>query len=133
VAQFRLFFTNPLPIFLLLLAFSWNVVTSPIIHDKSTNNIFPRDPPNSIDRDVVFTDGKTIKQQKAQFTGLSTNQSSRFISYMGTFCDLGVGGKAGETIEVGNVKMDEFSKWLKANYGLDIGYNNSGRQACAPL
>jgi hypothetical protein len=46
---------------------------------------------------------------------------------------MGAGGKSNENPEVENVKMADYSAWLKANYGLDIQYDNTGRQACAPL
>jgi hypothetical protein len=56
-----------------------------------------------------------------------------FINYLGTLCDLGYGGRAGENPEVGNVDMAAYARWLKDNYGLTMNYDSAGRVACAPL
>lgn len=111
----------------------WDVVSSPIVHDKSGYQTDPAGQPTSTDRLVAFNDGKTIPFSNATFSGMNRKDTSAFISYLPTFCDMGVGGKAGENPEVGNVNMSDYSHWLKLNYGMDIGFDQNGRQACAPL
>ena len=74
-------------------------------------------------RRVTYLDGKVLKQQQAVFPhSLSIPETKKLISYLGTYCDLGFGGGAGANPEVSNVKMDAYSKWLKQNDELDIGY-----------
>lgn len=111
----------------------WDVVSSPILHDKSGNKLFPQSLPSGEDRNVIYTDGKVVAQRKAIFAGMTNPRTRDFVSYLETYCDVGFGGKPADNPEVGNVKMDQYAKWLEANFGLKMSFNNSGRQACAPL
>ena len=111
----------------------WNIVSSPIVHDKSGNKKLRQEYANFEDRTVTYTDGKTTTQAKSKFTGMNSSNTKSFISYLKTFCDPGDRGKFSAFPEVGNVNMAPYSNWLNVNYGLNIQYDNSGRQACAPL
>jgi RHS repeat-associated protein len=101
----------------------WNIVTNPIVHDKSGNNLFPNEPIQS-DRDVIYGNGQEIEQQKANIPGLTEQQGQKMISYLPTFCDTSA--KTGTNPAVGTVNMAEYSAWLKKNYGLTIDYQGAG-------
>ena len=111
----------------------WDVVSSPIIHDKSDNKKLSQNYTNLNDREVTYADGKILLQQAAKFTGLNSSDTKSFISYLKTFCDPGVRGEFAAFPEVGNVNMAHYSNWLKQNYGIDVHFNNSGRTACSKL
>ena len=112
-------------------AAGWDIVTSPIVHDKSGNRHLKQSFSNEEDRTVTYADGKTLVQAASRFSGLNSSDTKNFISYLNRFCDPGIRGAFAAFPEVGNVNMAEYSAWLKLNYGLDIKYDNSGRTACS--
>jgi hypothetical protein len=93
----------------------WGIVTNPVIHGKGTDAL------NSDFRlrtnNEVWAADYTLRKNSNP-GGLTTQQiaSLGFISY-----SIGLGTDAdGSTPIDGTVNMEEYAKWLKENYGLDI-------------
>ena len=93
----------------------WDVVSSPIVHDKSGNQFDPRTfPLRYPDRNFVYGDGH-VKQGHAVIGGNDTAWARSFLDYYRTAC-----GPRGAPA-VGVVDMAHYSQWLKGQ-GVDIAY-----------
>ncbi len=105
----------------------WNEVTNPIIHDKSANNLFPKEGTYRDDRKVTYTNinEKKLDQTKAPIDGMNTTTARSFVSYLTTFCDTG--SRYGENPAVGGVNMRDYSFWLNQNYSLTIDYRGDAQ------
>jgi RHS repeat-associated protein len=101
----------------------WNIVTSPILHDKSKNNTYrPSDPP-VYNRQFIYGNGKSVNQTAAVIGGTTWTWSRNFVSYYAKTCGLS-GNEA-----VGQVDMTKYSAWL-ATQGVVMGHTKS---SAAPL
>jgi len=93
----------------------WDVVSSPIVHDKSGDR---NDPPTFPlpygDRHFVYGDSK-VKQAEAVIGGNDTAWARSFVNYYTAWC-----GPAGSPA-VGMVDMARYAQWLKGQ-GVDIAY-----------
>jgi RHS repeat-associated protein len=91
----------------------WGHVANPVIHDKSND---------TEDRDVCLRVNNEawadncIGQRVANPGGLSTQESRQFIS---RWMQSAVDGDGNSRI-IGKVNMDEYAKWLKYNYDLEV-------------
>ncbi len=95
----------------------WNIVSNPIIHDKSGNKIDPQTyPPQYGDRDFIYGDGTKVRQSQAVIGANDTAWARSFVSYYPPpWC-----GPRGAPA-VGVVDMTQYSEWLKQQ-GVDIAY-----------
>jgi hypothetical protein len=93
----------------------WDVVTDPIVHDKSGNKKAPSSAPAYDDRTVSYLDGSSVKESKLVIDGKDGSWAKSNIKYYDTWC----GPKTAPA--VGVVDMDKYSTWLKT-LGVDIGY-----------
>lgn len=100
----------------------WNIVTNPILHDKSYNFANPKKIPLSTDRAFVYGNGKEVKQIQVTTTGLTTMKARSFVNYSDTWC-----GAAGNS-QVGTVNMADYIKWLKGPpLGFEIAYHGGAK------
>lgn len=93
----------------------WNVVSSPIIHDKSGNKI---DPPNfspAGDRDIAYGNGTSVKQGKAIVGGNDTAWARSQVNYYSAWCG------PSDSPAVGLVDMQKYNDWL-VGQGINISY-----------
>lgn len=100
----------------------WNIVTNPILHDKSYNFANPKKIPLSTDREFVYGNGTKVKQGQVITTGLTTTKARSFVNYSDTWC-----GTAGNS-QVGTVNMADYVKWLKGPpLGFEIAYSGGAK------
>nr|WP_217345919.1 hypothetical protein [Noviherbaspirillum sp. L7-7A]MBV0880271.1 hypothetical protein [Noviherbaspirillum sp. L7-7A] len=103
---------------------NWNIVSSPIIHDKGANKIDP--PTFSLvgDRDFSYGNGTSVKQAKAVVGGNDTAWARSQVSYYSTWCG------PSESPAVGLVDMQKYNDWL-VGQGINISYApTSSTQRC---
>ncbi|MFZ5543981.1 MAG: phospholipase effector Tle1 domain-containing protein, partial [Pseudomonadota bacterium] len=94
----------------------WNVVSNPILHDKSGNKIDPPTFPLQYgDRDFIYGNGSKVKQSQAVIGSNDTAWARSFVDYYNVWC--GTSGAAA----VGVVDMAKYGEWLKQQ-GVDIKY-----------
>lgn len=98
-----------------IIDYGWDIVTSPIVHDKSTNNQLPDQAPLLGDRDFIYGDGTRVKQGKAAVGGKTTKWTKGYISYYYHLC----GPRSSPA--VGLVDMKKYSAWLLSQ-GVQMGY-----------
>lgn len=96
----------------------WNVVTSPILHDRSNNNVYRPSNPPVHDRQFIYGNGTSVNQTAAVIGGTSWTWSRNFVSYYAKTC-----GTTGNE-DVGQVDMAKYSAWL-ATLGVNVGYGKS--------
>jgi hypothetical protein len=93
----------------------WNIVSSPIIHDKSGNKLDPHKFPSIGDRDFSYGDGTKVKQSKAVISGNDTAWARSQVNYYSAWCG------PSESPAVGLVDMQKYNDWL-AGQGVNISY-----------
>lgn len=99
----------------------WDVVSSPIVHDKSINN--SQRPGLSrvydkrvlADRNFIYGNATSVKQTAAVIGGTSWAWAKNFVSYYSKTCG------SSDNPAVGQVDMAKYSAWL-ATQGVNIGY-----------
>ena len=102
----------------------WNIVSSPIIHDKSSNKLDPPIFSPSGDRDFSYGNGTSVKQAKAVVGGNDTAWARSQVNYYSTWC-----GPL-ESPAVGLVDMQKYNDWL-VGQGINISYApQSSTQRC---
>jgi uncharacterized protein (DUF2235 family) len=103
---------------------AWNVVSSPILHDKSSNKLDPPVFPSAGDRDFSYGGGSKVKQTKAVIAGNDTAWARSQVSYYSVWCG------PSDSPAVGLVDMQKYNDWL-AGQGLNISYASlSSTQLC---
>jgi hypothetical protein len=95
-----------------------DVITSPILHDRSKNNTYRPSNPPAYDRKFIYGNGTSINQTSAVIGGTSWAWSRKFVSYYAKTCGT-TGNEA-----VGLVDMASYSAWL-ATLGVKISYVKS--------
>ncbi|MDP3673409.1 MAG: hypothetical protein Q8R69_27410 [Telluria sp.] len=95
--------------------FEWDIVTNPILHDKSGNRDMPYNSPMIADRAFIYEGGQRIKQARANIGGTTTDWARTFVSYYIFACG------PGHSPAVGQVDMKKYSEWL-GSQGVQIGF-----------
>jgi hypothetical protein len=93
----------------------WNIVSSPILHDKSANNNIPADAPGLGDREFIYGGGKRVKQGAAVIGGNTTTWAKGLVNYYSASCGPDYAPA------VGLVDMKKYSAWL-VSQGIPIVY-----------
>jgi hypothetical protein len=94
----------------------WNVISDPILHDKSGNKIDPPTFPLPYgDREFAYGNGTDVMQSQAVIGANDTEWARGFVTYYPTWC-----GPSGAPA-VGVVDMARYSEWLKGQ-GVNISY-----------
>ncbi|HEX8886477.1 MAG TPA: DUF2235 domain-containing protein, partial [Noviherbaspirillum sp.] len=102
----------------------WNVVSSPIIHDKSGNKLDPPTFSSAGDRDFSYGNGTSVKQAKAVVGGNDTGWARGQVNYYSAWCG------PSESPAVGLVDMQKYNDWL-VGQGINISHElPSSSQPC---
>ena len=102
----------------------WNIVSNPILHDKSSNKLDPPIFPSAGDRDFSYGNGTSVKQGKAVVGGNDTAWARSQVSYYSAWCG------PSDSPAVGLVDMQKYNDWL-AGQGINISYTSpSSTQLC---
>jgi RHS repeat-associated protein len=93
----------------------WNIVSSPVIHDKSSNKLEPPTFSPLGDRDFSYGNGTSVKQAKAVVGGNDTAWARNQVNYYSAWCG------PSESPAVGLVDMQKYNEWL-VGQGINIRY-----------
>ncbi|OEZ95413.1 putative deoxyribonuclease RhsA [Janthinobacterium sp. HH107] len=91
----------------------WNMVTNPILHDRSGNRFHADD--ITITRYVGYENGKEVSQTDAVFDGVRTSDTNDFINFFPDAYKCGTMANP----DIGLVDMNKYKLWL-ASYGLSM-------------
>jgi hypothetical protein len=102
----------------------WDLISSPIIHDKSGNKLDPPTLSSSGDRDFSYGNGTSVKQAKAVVDGNDTAWARSQVSYYSAWCG------PSDSPAVGLVDMQMYNDWI-AGQGINVKYTlPSSSQLC---
>jgi hypothetical protein len=59
----------------------WDIITNPVLHDKSSNLMSGAPTPSSEDRDVIYTNGAVVKERQAVTGTMAYADTVPFITY----------------------------------------------------